>query len=153
MSRKRPLTEDKLVAAPWEEESDEAITMDMSDKDSDDFLNDDDNIEDYEIADETEPSVAVTPWQWWEPHRSISKHCLNWSDCGQQHFSFTGKSSMDPTVSGILALAKPVKNFSLFLTHKIVEIMVNKTNLQRKSLRIRLTFLRRHGYIYGHQPM
>lgn len=35
--------------------------MDMSDKDSDDFLNDDDNIEDYEIADETEPSVAVTP--------------------------------------------------------------------------------------------
>lgn len=36
---------------------------------------------------------------------------------------------MDETTSGILALADPIDYFSLFLTHEIVELMVNETNL------------------------
>ncbi|KAJ8931752.1 hypothetical protein NQ314_015284 [Rhamnusium bicolor] len=47
----------------------------------------------------------------------------------QQHFPFTGKYGMDPTISGILALAEPIDYYSLFLTQEIVQIMVNETNL------------------------
>lgn len=54
-----------------------------------------------------------------------------WTDPigNQRIFQFTGPSGMDPSTSGIFALADPIDYFLLFLTPQVLDKMVNETNL------------------------
>lgn len=45
------------------------------------------------------------------------------------HFDFTGSSGMDENIAGILATAKPIQYFELFITSNLVQEMVDQTNM------------------------
>lgn len=56
---------------------------------------------------------------------------LIWTDPVGNHkkFTFSRQAGMDPTVSGVFALADPIDYFHLFLTDDIINNMVHETNL------------------------